>query len=231
MLIKHRVSICSIVRLKALYDDVSGPIEQQTGTMSGIQYPQAVQSKPGKSLDDIGLEECLNKSYDHLLTFFLWPVNGVDIALWSGLEINLAIICGSIPALKAFTSHIVFGRGESRPSDYGRTNNSASRKHSHILRSGSEEEVSKMDRMQITVRESIEMKRFDHGSDEGSEKNLVVDAPKDTYAPYARNQVTIDAGASLAKRSTMVWSVSSEQGYRQKCIYKFGFQKKNCTEN
>ncbi len=34
-------------------------------------------------------------------------VNGVDIALWSGLEINLAICCASVPQLKAMFVKII----------------------------------------------------------------------------------------------------------------------------
>jgi len=34
-------------------------------------------------------------------------VTGVDIALWSYLESNLAIICGSVPTVKAFVSRII----------------------------------------------------------------------------------------------------------------------------
>jgi hypothetical protein len=43
----------------------------------------------------------------------------VDICLWSHLEVNLAIICGSIPALKAFFSQVILGHDISPTHDRG----------------------------------------------------------------------------------------------------------------
>lgn len=133
----------SIVRLKALYDNLNGPINLQ-------------------------------------------PVTGVDIALWSDLEINVAIICGSVPALKAFVGKVFFGQSVGGSSDRSRTaygNTSQSRKQtlrgqSRVLgsRTGDEEEggaggsVGKMGG--ITVQQSIEMKTY-LADDTGSEKELI----------------------------------------------------------
>lgn len=127
----------------------------------------------------------------------------MDIALWSGLEINLAIICGSVPALKAFVMHIVLGKHGSEGSGrYAYGTHSATRKHSHILRSvGGDEDLSQNDakRFNITVRQSFEMRRFDQGSDEGSEKDLIL-APKSAYSLPGQATITGQArsGANMS---------------------------------
>jgi hypothetical protein len=132
------VTIISIVRLKALYDNLNGPINLQ-------------------------------------------PVTGVDIALWSDLEINVAIICGSVPALKAFVGKVFFGQSIGGSSDrscnnYGNTSQSRkqTRNQSQVLGSqiGDEEAGGSGKMGGITVQQSIEMKSY-LADDTGSEKELI----------------------------------------------------------
>lgn len=121
----------------------------------------------------------------------LQTVTGVDIALWSGLEINIAIICGSVPALRAFV-HRLFGSG-SQPT-YGYGNNSTVRKQSRALGSMSGDEDRTKGSLRITVRESIEMKRYG-GDDQGSESDLII-IQKDAFSPNASRQVRIEGDGS-----------------------------------
>ncbi|KAF4634265.1 hypothetical protein G7Y89_g3845 [Cudoniella acicularis] len=148
------VTIVSVIRLKALYTNLSGPIELQ-------------------------------------------PVTGVDIALWSGLEINVAIICCSVPALKALVSKILKGTlsGYSGSSNYAE--NTAVRKQGQVLQSKTsltDEEANKSG-MTITVEQSIEMKTYvyNRGDDEGSENSLIIENA--TFGGNGiRHQTTINGG-------------------------------------
>lgn len=102
----------------------------------------------------------------------MYIVSGVDIALWSGLEINIAIICGSVPALKAFVSQVILRKSETQPtSGYAYGHSSAVRKQSRILASMNGDDEYKMDKLQIVVRNSFEMNRVD---DAGSESDLII---------------------------------------------------------
>lgn len=123
----------------------------------------------------------------------LQTVTGVDIALWSGLEINIAIICGSVPALRAF-AHRLFRNSSSQPT-YGYGNNSTVRKQSRALGSMSGDEDRAKGSLRITVRESIEMKRYD-GDDQGSESDLII-IQKDAFAPNASRQVRIQGDGDV----------------------------------
>ena len=113
-------------------------------------------------------------------------VTGVDIALWSNVEINVAIICGSVPALKAFVTKVILGRSNNDSSG-GYAANITSRKQSTMLRSRIGDEESK-DRSNIqvtqTVDQSIEMKSFVYDDGEGSESDLIL---TDVYSPNNRN--------------------------------------------
>lgn len=109
-------------------------------------------------------------------------MTGVDIALWSDLEINVAIICGSVPALKAFVGKVFFGQSIGGSSDrsrnqYGNTSQSRkqTRNQSQVLGSqiGDEESGVGSGKMGgITVQQSIEMKTY-LADDTGSEKELI----------------------------------------------------------
>ncbi|KAB5515525.1 putative integral membrane protein [Coniochaeta sp. 2T2.1] len=127
------VTIVSIIRLKALYDNLNGPINLQ-------------------------------------------PVTGVDIALWSDLEINIAIICGSVPALKAFVGKVFFGQsvGGSSGRTHGKFGSAShsrkqTRNQSQVLgsRTGDEEAITGVGLARdsnkmggITVEQSIELKTY-----------------------------------------------------------------------
>lgn len=128
------------------------------------------------------------------------PVTGVDIALWSGLEINIAVICGSLPALKAFVSKVILGKTESKTSGYAYGNNSAVRKQSRALASVSNDDDYKMDSLKINVRESIEMNRY-QGDDGGSENDLIIQN-QNAFSPAVPMKVKISSAASTARHST-----------------------------
>ncbi|KAB5517004.1 putative integral membrane protein [Coniochaeta sp. 2T2.1] len=152
------VTIVSIIRMKALYDNLNGPINLQ-------------------------------------------PVTGVDIGLLSDLEINVAIIGGSVPALKAFIGKIFFGQSIGGSSDrthgnYGIASHSRkqTRNQSQVLGSqdGDEGAITGMGRTGdsskmggITVDQSIEMKAC-LADDTGIEKELIT-APEGAFATSGRN--------------------------------------------
>lgn len=64
--------------------------------VSLIRLKPLLESEPFTTADDPG-------------HFEKTVIKGTDIALWSDLEINIAIICGSVPALKAFVSRVILG--------------------------------------------------------------------------------------------------------------------------
>ena len=127
-----------------------------------------------------------------LVTDMHIPGVGVDIAVWSGLEINIAIICASVPALKALFKKYMPGLsslgGGSNSKAYGRSTNGShplqSRDaHVHIGAAhgyGARGDVSTSSssgpdgrKIQgIQVQQSIEMKSIPVDDDD-SEKNLV----------------------------------------------------------
>ncbi|KAG9246623.1 putative integral membrane protein [Calycina marina] len=108
-------TIVSMIRLKALHTNVSGPAEQQI-------------------------------------------VNGVDIALWSGLEINVAIICGSVPALNALFLKIYRGTQTGSSSGYGY---GKSRKSNHTQLRSLTDNTDNTDRMEITIQKDTELTVYD----------------------------------------------------------------------
>ncbi|KAB5585189.1 putative integral membrane protein [Coniochaeta sp. 2T2.1] len=105
------------------------------------------------------------------------PVTGVDIALWSYLGINMAIICGSVPALKAFVSRVILGHNASshHASEDSSPSLKRARNQSQSLDSNlcdAEEGVGGKP-LTITLENSIEM-RSCIADDEGSETGLVI---------------------------------------------------------
>ncbi|KKY30030.1 putative pth11-like integral membrane protein [Diaporthe ampelina] len=119
----------SIVRLRALYQNLNGPYQEQS-------------------------------------------VTSVPIALWSVVEINVAIICGSVPSLKAFVSRVIFATKPGSTPSHGAYGLSASRKQSHVLRSQVDEDERRGSRLEIQVEQSIEMKAY-HVDETGSDKDLI----------------------------------------------------------
>jgi hypothetical protein len=109
-------------------------------------------------------------------------VKGIDIAIWSCLEINIAIICASVPALKALFIKIIpkLGSLHTHAKRYG-ANTNGSMPLSSVDQRGAEtstnagsdaENGMAKGRMEIKVHQSIEMKALPV-SDDDSEKNLV----------------------------------------------------------
>jgi hypothetical protein len=115
-------------------------------------------------------------------------VTGVDIAVWSGIEINVAVICGSVPALKALITRMLGTYTSHSSSSQHKTpiQTLRSRNQSQMLGSGIDRDLEgdgngmKQGGIQITVQKSIEMKTFYHGKeegvpgDDGSESDLIV---------------------------------------------------------
>ncbi|PHH91908.1 hypothetical protein CDD83_9775 [Cordyceps sp. RAO-2017] len=114
-----------------------------------------------------------------LIAVFACGVKGVDIAIWSGLEINIAIICASVPALKPlfvkFFPQLISSLGDS--AKRSRSGRSA---HGSMPHRGSENRTqqsgdhdSKTCPLEIQVQQSFEMKAVAPERDDDSEKNLV----------------------------------------------------------
>lgn len=99
-------------------------------------------------------------------------VTSVPIALWSVIEINVAIICGSVPSLKAFVSRVIFGQKPGSTPSHNVYGLSATRKQSQVLRSQVDDEERRGTRLEIQVEQSIEMKAY-HVDETGSDKNLI----------------------------------------------------------
>ncbi|KAF7557723.1 hypothetical protein G7Z17_g413 [Cylindrodendrum hubeiense] len=126
------------------------------------------------------------------------PVKGVDIAIWSGLECNIAIICACIPSLKPLSSRAFPGLvGSTAPSEpypsggryaHGSAHNYDNITHNTRDRNGSAHDT---DNRGIKVEQSFEM-RTTAGSDNDSEKNLVTG----TTAKY-HPQIYASANARL----------------------------------
>jgi hypothetical protein len=106
-------------------------------------------------------------------------VKGVDIAIWSCLEINIAIICASVPALKALFIKIIpkLGSLHSSAKRYGNGTNGTLPLHSFDNRdpgASHSDRSDKTGKMEIKVHQSIEMKTLPaEEQDTDSEKNLV----------------------------------------------------------
>ncbi|KAF9872151.1 hypothetical protein CkaCkLH20_10488 [Colletotrichum karsti] len=104
------------------------------------------------------------------------PLVGVDIAVWSGLEINIAIICASVPALKALFIKIIPKLGTYKnysKTPYGRSTAGNLQLQSFDKRSRnfSQRDADKT-KMEIQVQRSIEMNVIPI-EDDDSQKDLV----------------------------------------------------------
>ncbi|KAL0932704.1 uncharacterized protein CTRU02_211667 [Colletotrichum truncatum] len=104
------------------------------------------------------------------------PLVGVDIAVWSGLEINIAIICASIPALKALFIKIIPKLGTYKKyskNPYGRSTTGNLPLQSFDKRTGNFSQRGKENnKMEIQVQRSIEMNVIPL-EDDDSQKDLV----------------------------------------------------------
>lgn len=121
-------------------------------------------------------------------------VTSVPIALWSVVEINVAIICGSVPSLKAFVSRVIFGTKPGSTPSHGVYGLSASRKQSHVLRSQVDDDERRGTRLQIQVEQSIEMKAY-HIDETGSDKDLI-QAGAQGYRNDSRNKTETKINAT-----------------------------------
>ncbi|KAK2614529.1 hypothetical protein N8I77_001341 [Diaporthe amygdali] len=144
-------TVISIVRLRALYQNLNGPYEEQS-------------------------------------------VTSVPIALWSVIEINVAIICGSVPSLKAFVSRVIFGQKPGSTPSHNVYGLSATRKQSQVLRSQVDDEERRGTRLEIQVEQSIEMKAY-HVDETGSDKNLI-HAGAQGFRNDSRNQTETKINAN-----------------------------------
>jgi hypothetical protein len=117
----------------------------------------------------------------HLLTCVCATVTGVDIALWSGLEINMAIICGSVPALKAFVSRVILRNTHISSSGgregYGKTSTHGrqfARSKLDSQTADAFDDGGEHGPMEIMVQRDIELKHFKVADDDGSESDLII---------------------------------------------------------
>ena len=103
-------------------------------------------------------------SQDITANFFcMFLVTGVDIALWSGIEINVAIICGSVPALRAFVNRIILGVSHGTSSNYVHTSQSRSGTSNPVLQSTMDDNLEEKRKEGIIVDRMFEMKSYNAG--------------------------------------------------------------------
>ena len=109
-------------------------------------------------------------------------VKGIDIALWSSLECNIAIMCACVPALKplfvkAFPGFVSSFTQSSKNRTAGRYAHGSLHDYDNIthtagVRSGTRSHLDADDRG-IKVQQSFEMRTTAVSDDNVSEKNLV----------------------------------------------------------
>ncbi|KAH8659952.1 putative integral membrane protein [Xylariales sp. PMI_506] len=131
----------------------------------------------------------------------LQTVTGVDIAMWSQLEINIAIIMGSVPALKSFVSNVILKKMSSSArsqgyASYGRSAHKNTQNDRPAFSKSSDEEGNisstedgKGPKMAISVTQDIEMRSFPV-DDQHSEKGLIHDEP---FTAYAASHVYVNS--------------------------------------
>ncbi|KAK3934548.1 hypothetical protein QBC46DRAFT_462564 [Diplogelasinospora grovesii] len=140
------------------------------------------------------------------------PLFGLDIALWSCLEINIAMICASVPSIKALFVKLLPGlissHDASKPT-YGRSADGSLPLHDfgHTGRSqtgaaaaGRQGKGGK-GKMEITVQQTFEMRTIET-EDDGSEKDLVTRSwAADTYPGGSRGSAPQGRADGPGKRT------------------------------
>lgn len=117
-----------------------------------------------------------------MLTAF--TVRGVQIAIWSGLECNIAIICACIPALRPLLTRLMPGLINSSGTRSGQVSHghsaiAASRnrdRHHEIITDPSHRDDDSSEDLRskgITVQQSFELNTM-MANDDDSERNLVM---------------------------------------------------------
>lgn len=153
-------------------------------------------------------------------------VVGVDIALWSCLEINIAAICASIPALKALFVKIIpkLGSLHTHVRRYGANTGGSLPLHSFDERgnkthtSGNSSSNEQLGKMEIKVHQSIEMKALPAGDDD-SEKNLVQTSwMADCYSSTAKKSLGGDQDLEASGKENRI----STKGTRIPVAHKGG---------
>ncbi|KPM36033.1 hypothetical protein AK830_g10531 [Neonectria ditissima] len=107
-------------------------------------------------------------------------VKGIDIAIWSGLECNIAIICACIPSLKPLSSRTFpglvgsFAKASTAPS-HGRYAHGNSHNYDNITHNTNSHNhsIAETDHRGIKMQQSFEMRTTTGSEDTDSEKNLV----------------------------------------------------------
>ncbi|OBS22986.1 hypothetical protein FPOA_09305 [Fusarium poae] len=103
------------------------------------------------------------------------PAKGVDIAMWSGLECNIAIMCACVPSLKPLFSRTFPNFPLSLPSSKSQSSGSLHSPGSlHIYDNAPKPQPSPQGTdLEITVQQSFEMRTTIAADNSTSEKNLV----------------------------------------------------------
>ncbi|KAH8894656.1 hypothetical protein GQ53DRAFT_744746 [Thozetella sp. PMI_491] len=120
--------------------------------------------------------------------------DGVEIAIWSNIEINIAIICASVPALKPLVTKIFPKLLGSSFRSKDRSNAQYANGSHHMETLQSSNRAAKND---IYVRHEFEVREDgdDKNSREGSERNLV---------PWGNDQYSTDARPGPTKSRELV---------------------------
>jgi hypothetical protein len=149
----------SIIRLRSLYEIGHAPPARQSSKSESM--PRLEHVKEPKSP----------------LTDFIFTVEGVNIAIWSCIEINVGIVCASVPALKALAAKVfpkillsgIYSRSRFRNGRYVRQHSEndneasgggAGAQDGGSSASSSDPKSAKRPHQHITVQQSFEMNTF-----------------------------------------------------------------------
>lgn len=91
--------VMSIIRLKSLYEIGHAPLERQSSMFPPCPPIRSFPLHTPEPRPLPGLS--LNPTEKTSPQLTISPVDGVNIAIWSCIEINVGIICASVPAIKA----------------------------------------------------------------------------------------------------------------------------------
>jgi hypothetical protein len=114
--------------------------------------------------------------------------------MWSAIELNAAIICGSVPALTAFVRSVILGKSTGETSESYPKSGSAGWPGTGGSRRDKDTKAANLSNSArgVTVRESIELtsRAYVPLDDGGSEKDLI---ENDAFSPALRHQARVNA--------------------------------------
>lgn len=129
-------------------------------------------------------------------------ISGIEICMWSHLEVDLAIICGSIPALKAFFSQVILGHEHSPTpiAEVGSKRRAPRQSDEEEIIGEDVEKGYGLEPLEIRVQQSVEVSivqesaKNGNGDDAESEMDLVL-PPRKSSRTWQRN-LTVVGGSN-----------------------------------